>query len=867
MKTILAILSELITQIKPECPQPNPKENVLWVLIPKAKVCDYDWTEYDNSKTVWVGFKADQLVDYTQRKSSFQIVFRVGQVFLNQIITNCLYAFFNLSHLKGYRVRQKGDKITLTVPQGSVILPKPIIPRICITRVNQTVFVDPKYGSDSNGQIEEQLCPFKTINAAIEAIPPSRLLNLVWEIQLTAGNFPEVAIIPSYVYLIGQGISLTTIAGLHIIGQGQSGASNLTVESSGNPQMVPPVLITYAQPDDPLNYPIVLSNINIIFNPISSIPSGEFNVVEIRQSSGRNGTVILRECQVNANFTEANLNQSRVNLLRTINLSKGVSNTLNVELRTSTFRMTTPSSVVGPSELTLVRNTRTNLTDNYGRYIFRSRLHSELQQIFFSVEGETFQQNHPTIRLELLSELIPPMYPDYTLWLSSDIETDVVREGGYTKVSSPDVNLVEVAPSRVILANTLGELSRVRVLGGSFPDQGLPKILPGNNQITYAGHDKEGGTINKGSLATRIRRSSENQNIIPEDQTVLVDTADDLHLYSIPEVSQRQIVQGSILTIKNTLLIPVIVHGDIAGTVPSQGYQLKPLESIQLNADQSQFYLTNSSVQEIKPSVPYPLITGPIPVPPFSSNMMMILLSGASGGGQYGGKGGIVTATLPYDSANNYQVVIGTQPDEVCDGNPSPGGIPGGGPSGGAQTSAPCGAGGGGYSAIILDDEILILAAGGGGQSIINRFGDDAGTPSVGGDAGNEPSGDGNSGESGIRSGGGGSTSQGIPGAGGKTTTGETAGFPGTGPSGITGGNGGAGGTGNVPESIFGIISGGGGGGGYYGGGGGAGGDSDNPAGAAGGGGSSFVAPSITGAVYKTGQKGNGAGYITWLSA
>lgn len=558
MKVFLAILRELITGIRHQGlkDKPRQEENVLWVFIPKAKVGDFDWDDYANDKDVWVGFYADKLLEYSQHKKYFEIIFRVGTAFVNPLITSCIYAIFNLTHLKGYQAKAEGDQVVLKVPCGNVVLPKPNVPTLCTTKVNQTVFVDPKYGNDQSGKVEQQLCPFKTINRAIDMIPPD---GKTWEIRLATGDYPEVAMVPSNIYLVGQGVSLTRIAGLQINGQGNSGASNLTVDPALNFQMVPPLSINYTSEGPHAR--ITLTNVDLIFNPTLPIPSGEFNVVDIRQTNGVDGDVILKDCNVSANLLQAAFNNSNVSLVRSINTSEGI---FSLQLQSSTFRLTAPLRVIG-SSLTLLRSTRTNSTDTYCRYINRSLLHENFQQTFFISEGETLKQNHPTIRLELLSQVIPSMHPDYLLWAAYEFN----GVGGFIKTSSPDVTIFDINPSKVTMADTLGLLSRIRILGGSFPDQGLPKLDVNNNQITYAGHDREGGSINKGSLATKIRRSSENPNVVPHDQTILVDTTTDVRLYDIPEVSQRQIVKGSILTIKNTLDTPVNVLGSIAGSPTS----------------------------------------------------------------------------------------------------------------------------------------------------------------------------------------------------------------------------------------------------------------------------------------------------------
>lgn len=235
---------------------------------------------------------------------------------------------------------------------------------------------------------------------------------------------------------------------------------------------------------------------------------------------------------------------------------------------------------------------------------------------------------------------------------------------------------------------------------------------------------------------------------------------------------------------------------------------------------------------------------------PAGVTRVTIAASGAAGGSSIipGGKGGLVTASLPVTAGETLSVFVGgAGPDRAGFGPPLPsGGFNGGGGSAGS------GAGGGGASDVRRASTKLIVSGGGGGTGTQAWAGGDGGGTIAA------------NGQGGFTGGGGGGGTGSAGGTAGTAGANGTAGTPGS------AGTGGSGGQAPWPNDPTLVGGGGGGGGGFFGGGGGGGGLSisgfPSVGSGGGGGGSSYTDPAATGVIHTPGvRSGHGVIVISWV--
>lgn len=170
------------------------------------------------------------------------------------------------------------------------------------TRVNNTNFVDPVYGSNKRGERENPNKPFRTIKKAI-----SKVKSGFWSINLAPGQYNEMIVVPAQIQIIGSGTLVTLIEG-QIILSGNNTLSNFSLSFNND-------------------FPIIsMTGDNIKINNLSI----NHSTTQTSILSSLSGVALILDTQIVTGATSVILSNSGE--LRLTNVSISVSNSLQTQV-------------------------------------------------------------------------------------------------------------------------------------------------------------------------------------------------------------------------------------------------------------------------------------------------------------------------------------------------------------------------------------------------------------------------------------------------------------------------------------------------------------------------------------------------------
>lgn len=540
MRDRLLISNVIIESLVYTTVKPQPRENILWLYFPRSKGDRYDFTDYANDKPVWVALYADKLSSYSEE----WVKFVPGTI--NHTLPSTA---FNLRKT-GYKLK---DNLLKSSCPKFIILPKE--PKV--RRVNNTVFVDAVFGNDATGEVENPERPFQTINAGIQAIRHDEIqVGLPgWVVKVTPGQYNEIVTVPSNVYLSGAGFDQTFISGLRIIGWGNSTVSSLKIIS----QQSPAVEVFYDSPEL-INRPINLDNVH-------GDITGDESTIVLRQFTGSNGNINLRGLNFN------------ISSLSSVNVISADDPTLNPTLNFEVKQLNSFFEVLALSVNFLQAN-RTRYFTQSGLIALRLSVPTRItnQSTLFTITSGQYSHDHSNLRITGLVDTSVLLYQ---------------AENASINSANVSTSFNDISQNNQILANAIGD-SRITILGSTFPNGNVPRIIGDRSKVRHVGHSLEGDVISSGTSAHRIRPWSSNPVVSSSDYHILVDVPNSrIPLLNPSELEDVQTFRGTQQIFTNSTSTPIVLTGPFSGDVGS--LTLNPGQVVQLQATETSWTVTSLS--------------------------------------------------------------------------------------------------------------------------------------------------------------------------------------------------------------------------------------------------------------------------------
>ncbi len=176
-------------------------------------------------------------------------------------------------------------------------------PCACNIHVNNTVFVDAKYGSNSKGQINNPCRPYKYIGTAILALNDiDKTAVSQWTVYVNPGVYNEDITIYPFINITGAGQNETFVRSVSAVGT--SRITNLTIANVGT--INTPLLRTNLSNNTEDQNQVYLQNVNLKY---ADIVDTNGHAIVLVEGSGINNNVTLIDVNVNANVLSTNTHE------------------------------------------------------------------------------------------------------------------------------------------------------------------------------------------------------------------------------------------------------------------------------------------------------------------------------------------------------------------------------------------------------------------------------------------------------------------------------------------------------------------------------------------------------------------------------
>ena len=426
-----------------------------------------------------------------------------------------------------------------------------ILRKIFTISENQTAFVDAEFGNDITGKLNRSARPFRTIQAAVNAIVAEDSVRaLAWQVIIAPGVYLGVTTVPFNINLVGSGNN--TILDQLVI-SGDSQVSNLKIVGPN----LPLLQVSFSGRD--VNGPVRLFNLNL---NITSALSGQ-PVIKFEQLEGINGSVDLIQSSVIVNL-EGVTSSDATNII--LNSNGLVTNITDVDFDVSVSFQ--PKTV-----LIQVPDNRTTIQGGKSQILINRRAPEQNVIWFNAIGGFIVVQSHEAVGLEAIIGLGAAKTAKTAKTAKREIQYapraklnadggNVIfanaAQAGLIKISDVAIDFSSVPVFTKFLANVADQSSRVTILSAKtfstfvFPVSGVV----GN--ISYFAISEQANLVTSGGFYANIvivNRELVGGDFYPvqdNDYTILVsDEPVNVGLADPAIASESVIYKGKIVVVKN----------------------------------------------------------------------------------------------------------------------------------------------------------------------------------------------------------------------------------------------------------------------------------------------------------------------------
>jgi hypothetical protein len=392
-----------------------------------------------------------------------------------------------------------------------------------IVELDRTVFVDPQFGSNSRGQLNTPNCPFRSINAAIAAIPKKLTLATQWSVQIRPGNFAEDVNVPLFVNLTGSGQNLTIIRSIKLVGT--SSISNLTV--AGNTL---PLISTQIDNSEPAQNQASFLNVNILAKGI--VNTRGLPVISIK-GSGLNNSVTFTNVNIDADVLPSNPSGSSQILFET--------NALLTLKNTQIFYLTQYSASTSMFNI----NDGAKVTIEGGNFELRVSEGPAEEVNVFNVNGGALLVNGNGSTVIIL-QIAKPYLADVS-YIKSNSASSIF-------VSNSSALLDGIPNEFLNLVHNLNQFSQIQLLSLTTPaTDPAPRIKGFKESVKYSVQPADGSFVGNGGLYTNIVTVDESADgyFVQENDYTVLSNGSNVHIFDPTLANEQVIDKGKIVVIKN----------------------------------------------------------------------------------------------------------------------------------------------------------------------------------------------------------------------------------------------------------------------------------------------------------------------------
>lgn len=394
---------------------------------------------------------------------------------------------------------------------------------------NKTVYVDIRFGKE-HGELYKPKCPFRSINAAINAIRNIvKTFETQWLIRINPGVYDEIINVPLFVNIVGSGMGVTMLKALHI--NGTSKISNLSIINNN-----PSLIMTTLDSEIPAENNILFSNINI---KAEQIPDTNNPVISIN-GRGLNNNVTFENSQITATVKASNPETSN-QILFDINGNFRLSNVVttfiaNYKSLTSCFNIN-DKVIIDGGNFTLLVN------DGPAKEV----------NLFNLISGNLdISNNVSTVSVLILTQ----EYKADVSFIKSNTPSNIIVTNSTAYLDGVSRDFLNFVDN-----SSLG--AEINLLGLSTPIISVPRMKGIRKNIKYAGISGDGDMVLSGGLYGNIINVNLTTNpdgyILQENDFTIISEGTNVSLFD-PALADLVVTdKGKLIFIRNTGNIPIII--------------------------------------------------------------------------------------------------------------------------------------------------------------------------------------------------------------------------------------------------------------------------------------------------------------------
>ncbi|CAH6419775.1 Hypothetical protein HVR_LOCUS853 [uncultured virus] len=404
----------------------------------------------------------------------------------------------------------------------------------CAVKVGNTIFVDAEFGNDRTAMTACSSLPFKTINAAIRAIPLDAPLDR-WVVHIRPGTYREIVTIDRSVHMVGgPAASVVVIGGFNISKPVKLTSFTLTATIPNAFRIIS---------EDLFCCPSVINDVDI---NVSAAPTVGWPVVKIMGTAAADGDV-----------TNVTFNNCKISADRVIGETPGATTLVDVSGVNAVFRNVS----IGVTIEGIVENNIRLLSAAAGRVeLLGGNMNTSFGDggggilDFMSVanDGHLRLVNHVCQHFADAGP-VPPFPINYVHVGSAG--------GGTDRVTSSHSSYF--APEHATLADVQNPNADVQFISLALGDSKIHRIK-GFHQAVKRMTINNAGTVNlSGGLGASIKTTPAGGTYIAlhDDYTIVSKGAD----VQLPALEPGEHLHGKIFNISNAAGGPILVDGGGTG--------------------------------------------------------------------------------------------------------------------------------------------------------------------------------------------------------------------------------------------------------------------------------------------------------------
>lgn len=429
--------------------------------------------------------------------------------------------------------------------------------------VNNTLFVDDKYGNDLKGKADNPAYPYKTINFAMSTLSNSlRTPKSQYIIKVAPGVYNEIVSSLSFVNIIGSDKNATFILGY--ISCGSSLLENVTLMGTQLPLIDINLNNTLEQENQ-----VEIFNINLV---AMNIYRTNGNPVVNIGGNGLNSLVLFDLCNFDLTVSHSNPITDVQNIFNLNNTT----NIINSDIY-ALLDFKAPGNLFVVNALTTINNVNMELRVS-------DAPQSEIN-LFNAVSRLNINNSNATIIVEVLNE----SYKNDINYIKTDNANIVLVSNSLLEADGVSVDFFN-------LVDVINEFCQVELINLSISNIDMPRLKGFTNSVNFTIQTGTGNNNISGGFYSGIKTvepsTSQPGYFVKENDSTILSNSLDVNIFD-PTLANLQVTSiGKIITIKNIGNINIQITGQ-NNSIFDGSITLNPLESVQLQSDNKKWYIIN----------------------------------------------------------------------------------------------------------------------------------------------------------------------------------------------------------------------------------------------------------------------------------